>query len=155
MRTIFAERLPMSPGNLAGKAINPNSFECHDHKRYAPTPDTSQDPPTKRRRWRRTSPFKHLRPWRQIPYSTLRQVESNHEYPTGLRLVATLLSLFLGTFLVAIDTTIVSVAVPKISTEFHALNDVGWYGSAYLITITALQPAGGTIYKLFDAKAVY
>ncbi|KAL8698458.1 MAG: hypothetical protein Q9224_001844 [Gallowayella concinna] len=82
-------------------------------------------------------------------------MDSYHEYPTGPRLVMTLLSLFLGTFLVAIDTTIVSVAIPEISTAFHALNDVGWYGSAYLITITALQPAGGTIYQLFNAKSVY
>lgn len=66
-----------------------------------------------------------------------------------------LVSLFLGTFLVAIDTIIVSVAVPNISTEFHALTDVGWYSSAYLITITALQPAGGTLYKLFNIRLVY
>lgn len=76
-------------------------------------------------------------------------------YPTRFRLAIILFSLFLGTFLVAIDTTIVSVAIPKISTQFHSLNDVGWYGSAYLITITAFQPAGGTIYKLFNAKWVY
>ena len=75
--------------------------------------------------------------------------------PAGLKLTIILLSLFLGTFLVAVDTTIVSVAVPKISTQFHSLDDVGWYGSAYLITMTALQPAGGTIYKLFNVKAVY
>lgn len=82
-------------------------------------------------------------------------MESDRGYPKGSRLAIILLSLFLGTFLVAIDTTIVSVAIPKISTQFQALDDVGWYGSAYLITITALQPAGGTIYKLFNAKAVY
>ncbi|KAL8721385.1 MAG: hypothetical protein Q9225_001932 [Loekoesia sp. 1 TL-2023] len=80
---------------------------------------------------------------------------SEASYPAGLRLTVILSSLFFGTFLVAIDTTIVSVAIPKISTQFHALEDVGWYGSAYLITITALQPAVGTIYKLFDAKLVY
>lgn len=77
------------------------------------------------------------------------------EYPTGFRLAVILISLFLGTFLVAVDTTIVSVAIPKISTEFHTLSDVGWYGSAYLISITALQPAGGTIYKFFNVKLVY
>ncbi len=77
------------------------------------------------------------------------------EYPSPFRLTIVLLSLFLGTFLVAIDTTIVSVAIPKISTQFHALNDVGWYGSAYLITMTAFQPAGGTVYKFFNAKCVY
>ena len=64
-------------------------------------------------------------------------MEVDHEYPSGFRLTIILLSLFLGTFLVAIDTTIVSVAIPKISTQFQALQDVGWYGSAYLITITA------------------
>ncbi|KAL2041649.1 hypothetical protein N7G274_005433 [Stereocaulon virgatum] len=80
---------------------------------------------------------------------------ADHEHPTGLRLAIILLSLFLGTFLVAIDTTIVSVAIPKIPTQFHALNDIGWYGSAYLITITAFQPAGGTIYKILNAKIVY
>ena len=81
--------------------------------------------------------------------------ETRANYPARLRLAIVLLSLFLGTFLVAIDTTIVSVAIPKISTQFHALNDVGWYGSAYLITITAFQPAGGTMYKLFHIKWVY
>ena len=79
--------------------------------------------------------------------------ESQHA--EGLRLVVILLSLFLGTFLVAIDTTIVSVAIPEISTDFHSLGDVGWYGSAYLISITALQPVMGTIYKLFNVKLVY
>lgn len=82
-------------------------------------------------------------------------MEVDHEYPSGFRLTIILLSLFLGTFLVAIDTTIVSVAIPKISTQFHALQDVGWYGSAYLITITAFQPAGGKIYRIFNARTVY
>lgn len=85
----------------------------------------------------------------------IRNTETAAVYPTRFRLAIILFSLFLGTFLVAIDTTIVSVAIPKISTQFHSLNDVGWYGSAYLITITAFQPAGGTMYKLFNAKWVY
>jgi hypothetical protein len=24
-------------------------------------------------------------------------------------------------------------AIPRITTDFHSLNDVGWYGSAYLL----------------------
>lgn len=91
----------------------------------------------------------------QASGSMIRTTETGAVYPASFRLTIILLSLFLGTFLVAIDTTIVSVAIPKISTQFHSLNDVGWYGSAYLITITAFQPAGGTIYKLFNAKWVY
>ena len=63
-------------------------------------------------------------------------------------------SLFFNTFLIAVNTTIVSMAISKSLTQFHALNYVGWYGTAYLITITAFQPAGGTIYKLLNAKIV-
>ena len=57
--------------------------------------------------------------------------------------------------LVVIDTTIISVAVPKISTVFKALDEIGWYGSAYLMTVTAFQPSFGKIYRLFDVKTVY
>lgn len=82
-------------------------------------------------------------------------MDSAVQYPTAVMLTVTLTSLFLGTFLVAIDTTIVSVAIPRISSQFQALDDVGWYGSAYLITITALQPAGGTLFRFFNGKVVY
>ena len=77
------------------------------------------------------------------------------QYPSGWKLVSILLSLALGTLLVAIDTTIISVAIPKIATEFASIDDVGWYGSAYLLTLTALQPAAGTMFKLFNPKVVY
>lgn len=61
----------------------------------------------------------------------------------------------LGSLLVAVDTTIISVAVPRISTEFKALYDIGWYGSAYLATLTAFQPTMSNIYKVFSPKAAY
>lgn len=61
----------------------------------------------------------------------------------------------LGTMLVAIDNTIIGVAVPKITTEFKALDDIGWYSSAYLIAVTALQPTYGKVYKHFDVKIIY
>ena len=77
------------------------------------------------------------------------------QYPGGWRLTAILASLCLGTLLVAIDNTIIGVAIPKISTVFHALDDVGWYGSAYLLTVTALQPTFGNMYKYFDIKITY
>lgn len=76
-------------------------------------------------------------------------------YLSSWRLAIVTSSLCLGTLLVAIDTTIISVAIPRISTDFKALDDVGWYGSAYLLTVTAFQPAFGSIYKFFDAKSTY
>lgn len=71
------------------------------------------------------------------------------------RLTLVISSLWIGTLLVAIDTTIISVAIPHIATEFRAFEHVGWYGSAYLFTVTAFQPAFGSVFRLFDAKWTY
>lgn len=76
-------------------------------------------------------------------------------YPRGWRLAIIITSLALGTLLLAIDATILAVAIPRITTVFNSLNDVGWYGSAYLLTITALQPIWGNIYKYFNVKVTY
>ena len=82
-------------------------------------------------------------------------VEKPEQYPTGWRTAIITASLCLGTLLIAIDNTILAVAIPKITTVFNSLNDVGWYGSAYLLSITALQPTFGNIYKYFDVKITY
>ena len=71
------------------------------------------------------------------------------------RLFMVITSLYLGTFLMALDTNIIGVAVPKISSDFHALEAVAWYGSAYLLTITAFQPAFGNLYKFFNIENTY
>ncbi|KAF2464808.1 MFS general substrate transporter [Lindgomyces ingoldianus] len=41
------------------------------------------------------------------------------------------------------------------TTEFNSLNDIGWYGSAYLLTLMALQPLYGQIYTFFDTKNTF
>ena len=82
-------------------------------------------------------------------------LESTEQYPTGWRIAIITGSLCLGTLLIAIDNTILAVAIPKITTVFNSLDDVGWYGSAYLLSITALQPTFGNIYKYFDVKITY
>ncbi len=76
-------------------------------------------------------------------------------YMEGLLLWVTILALALGTLLVAIDNTIIAVAIPKISSVFNSLSQVGWYGSAYLLTVTAMQPTCGRIYKFFDMKYTF
>ncbi|KAF2971336.1 hypothetical protein GQX73_g2190 [Xylaria multiplex] len=64
-------------------------------------------------------------------------------------------SLCLGIFLLGLDQNIIGVAIPRITTEFRSLNDIAWYGSAYLLTITAFQPFFGSLYRYFNAKPVY
>ncbi|KAI1493661.1 efflux pump antibiotic resistance protein [Biscogniauxia mediterranea] len=82
-------------------------------------------------------------------------LEARPRYLSVWRTVVIVLSLCAGTLLVAIDTTIISVAIPRIATEFVAFSDVGWYGSAYLFTVTAFQPGFGSVYRFFDAKWTY
>ena len=76
-------------------------------------------------------------------------------YPHGLKLVALIVALCLAVFLVALDQTIIATAIPKITDRFHSINDIGWYGSAYFLTSTALQPSFGRIYKVFQIKWVF
>ncbi|KAK4120293.1 MFS general substrate transporter [Parathielavia appendiculata] len=66
-----------------------------------------------------------------------------------------LLSVILSVFLIALDRTIISTAIPNISNEFGSLDDVGWYGSAYLLTCCAFQLLFGKIYTFFSVRAVF
>lgn len=85
--------------------------------------------------------------------ATIEQTEM--QYPTGAKLLIIMTSLMLGITLMSLDTTIISVATPKISTEFQALDDVGWYGAAYLMTLTATTPVAANCYKYFHPKMIY
>jgi len=58
------------------------------------------------------------------------------QYPGAWKQTLILIGLLTGLFLVALDQTIVGVAIPAITNEFHTIEDVGWYGSAYFLTST-------------------
>ena len=82
-------------------------------------------------------------------------VEDLSKYPHGFKLVTLIIALCLAVFLVALDQTIIATAIPKITDRFHSINDIGWYGSAYFLTSTTLQPSFGRIYKVFNMKWVF
>ena len=77
------------------------------------------------------------------------------DQPKPWTLAITTVSLMMGTFLIALDGLIIGTAIPTITSQFHSLDDVGWYGSAYLMTLTALGPLIGKTYKLGNPKVVY
>ncbi|KAF9266282.1 MFS general substrate transporter [Marasmius fiardii PR-910] len=52
----------------------------------------------------------------------------------------------------ALDNTIIATAIPKITDHFHSLDDVGWYGSAYLLTTASFQLMFGKFYTYFSIK---
>lgn len=63
--------------------------------------------------------------------------------------------LCLSVFCVALDNTIIATAIPRITDDFRALQDVGWYGSAYLLTTCAFQLFYGKLYSRFSIKLVF
>ncbi|KAM0214382.1 hypothetical protein ACHAPQ_007863 [Fusarium lateritium] len=77
------------------------------------------------------------------------------QYPGAAKLTLIISSLCLAIFLVALDQTIIAPALGAITAKFQSVKDIGWYGSAYLLTTTALQPMYGTIYKYFNVKIAY
>ncbi|KAH8881291.1 MFS general substrate transporter [Thozetella sp. PMI_491] len=81
--------------------------------------------------------------------------EDGTEYPKGMKLFLISLALCLAVFLMALDNSIIATAIPKITDEFHSLGDVGWYGSAYLLTTAALQLLFGRFYTFFSIKWVF
>jgi hypothetical protein len=80
-------------------------------------------------------------------------IDPSHLHSWRLFLVTTCLCL--GAVLYGLDMNIIGVAVPVITTQFHSLDDIAWYSAAYLLTITAFQPAFGNVYKFFNAKRVF
>ncbi len=85
----------------------------------------------------------------------LSKASSEHAYPPTSRVLVIMGGLFLVLFLVALDRLILGVAIPRITDDFHSLGDVGWYGSAYLLTSCAFTLLMGKIYTFVNPKWVY
>ncbi|KAJ5761825.1 uncharacterized protein N7511_005207 [Penicillium nucicola] len=79
-------------------------------------------------------------------------LDDESQYPHGLKLFIIILALGMSIFLVALDMTIVATAIPKITDQFHSLDDASWYGSAFLMTTGGFQSTWGKVYKFFPLK---
>ncbi|KAF7320773.1 DHA14-like major facilitator [Mycena chlorophos] len=80
------------------------------------------------------------------PTITGDEADAPVEYPHGVKLALLTLALCLSVFLVSLDNTIIATAIPHITSVFNSLDDVGWYGSAYLLTTAATQLLFGKFY---------
>ena len=79
------------------------------------------------------------------------EAEANFK-PRTVKFWLIIVSNFVTLFLVALDRTILSTAIPRITDEFGSLGDIGWYGSAYMLTTAAFQLLFGRIYRFYDLK---
>ncbi|KAF3084453.1 hypothetical protein TWF569_006971 [Orbilia oligospora] len=84
--------------------------------------------------------------------STKGDLDDESKYPGGATLAVLTIGLCLSTFVIALDNSIIATAIPRITSQFNSIGDVGWYGSSYLLTQTSLQPSFGKIYTYFSVK---
>jgi EmrB/QacA subfamily drug resistance transporter len=65
------------------------------------------------------------------------------------------LALFVGTFLVALDSSVVSTAMPTVIGQIGGIRLYAWVFSAYLLTSTVTVPIYGKLADLFGRKPVF
>ena len=83
---------------------------------------------------------------------TLASKEDETIYPKSLALALIILGVCLSVFIISLDRSIVTTAIPAITADFNSVDNIGWYGSAYLLTASAFQPLYGRIYTLPSAS---
>lgn len=145
MRDESEHAIEIQPPHLNSPAISfitsalettPRSSKMEVHSDDSPAPLTEKHPPL-------------------VEESALSATTQDAESKPSWDFFIVVGSLFFGTFLVALDTTIIGTAVPAITSEFHTLDDIAWYGSGYLLSLTALQPTIGKLYKVLNIKGTY
>jgi len=77
------------------------------------------------------------------------------EYITGWRLFLIMFTMSMSGLLTALEIGIIATAIPAITDEFHALDDVGWYGSATFLATAVTSGMWGKVYKYLNVKYVY
>ncbi|PMD20653.1 putative aflatoxin efflux pump [Hyaloscypha hepaticicola] len=77
--------------------------------------------------------------------------EKNYQ-PKSLKFWTIIVATYLSLFLVGLDRSIIATAIPKITDEFNSIEDIGWYGSAYMLATACLFPICGRIYRLYSTK---
>ncbi|KAF2651563.1 putative efflux pump antibiotic resistance protein [Lophiostoma macrostomum CBS 122681] len=71
------------------------------------------------------------------------------------KLFSILLAIILSVFLTSLDSTIVATAIPHITSEFGSLDQIGWYGASFYITLSSYQVVWGKGYKYFPLKPTF
>ena len=89
--------------------------------------------------------------------SIVADINEETGYPdlTHRQTVAIFCSLMLGMLLAALDQTIVSTALPRITGDLGGLQHISWVISAYLLTATVAMPLYGKLGDLFGRKLFF
>lgn len=61
-------------------------------------------------------------------------------------------SLYLASFLAALDTTVVTTLLTVIASDLNAVQNISWIATAYLLSCSALQPIFGKLSDIFGRR---
>jgi MFS family permease len=93
-----------------------------------------------------------------VPPIVARENAASHKDPeasrTKLQTAIIMISLCSSVFLAALDTTIVTTALPTISEHFHSNAGYTWIGSAYLLANAASTPSWGKFSDIWGRKPI-
>src|SRR5262245_66497323 len=81
--------------------------------------------------------------------------EKPHVILSVNRRYAVTAGILLGSFLAALETTVVGTAMPTIIASMGGLNVYSWVFSAYLLTSTVTVPVWGRLSDLFGRRTLY
>ena len=77
-------------------------------------------------------------------------------YPFSHRQIqVVLIGLMAGSFLAALDQTIVATALPRIVGDFGGVDQLAWIASIYLLTTTAAMPIIGKLSDIYGRRALF
>ncbi|KAJ3074344.1 hypothetical protein HDU98_011506 [Podochytrium sp. JEL0797] len=74
---------------------------------------------------------------------------------TKLEFVLVFVGLALAVFIASLDMTIIAVALQVIASEFSALDQINWIGTAFFLTSTAFIPIYGQLADVFGRKPTF
>lgn len=78
--------------------------------------------------------------------------QAEEENLTSLQLLMLFGGSWLGTFLAALDGTIIATLSVTISASFHSFSMLSWTASSYLIAVAAVQPIIGCLTDILSRK---
>jgi hypothetical protein len=61
--------------------------------------------------------------------------EAEDNFMSGPKLAILMVGLGIAVFLMALDMSILTTAIPLITAKFNSTEDIGWYMSGYLLTL--------------------
>ncbi|KAJ7253497.1 ABC transporter [Mycena rebaudengoi] len=73
---------------------------------------------------------------------------------TGKQLAAVFVALLLAVFLIALDQTILSTALPRIASDFNSFSLQGWVATSFVLAQTVFLLFYGQLLRIFPAKWV-